>query len=218
LPKWFVRATVLCGVMFAVSPFVIATSRDEAELGMVFKIFYYHMPSAWMFLLSAIVCGIASLRFLFSGDVRRDRTAVAAAELTVLFGLITLVTGPLWARRSWGTWWIWDARITASLVGWMIAWSYLIVRKYGGPGSDKLAAGLAIFGMANVPFIYISVNFWRTIHPATSVVPTLPVDMSWRLWFCVASFTLLYVLLFKLRVYLEEERSRIDTLYLALEG
>jgi heme exporter protein C len=217
MPKWFTRAAVLCALLFAASPVVIATSPDEAELGMVFKIFYYHMPSAWMFLLSAIVCGIASLRFLFGSDGRHDRTAVAAAELTVLFGLITLVTGPLWARRSWGTWWVWDARVTASLVGWMIAWSYLIVRKYGGPGSDKLAAGLSIFGMANVPFIYISVNYWRTIHPATSVVPKLPVDMSWRLWFCVTMFTLLYVLLLKLRVHLEELRARVDALYLASE-
>src|SRR4051794_11330392 len=170
--------------MFAVSPFVIATSRDEAELGMVFKIFYYHMPSAWMFLLSAIVCGIASLRFLFSGDVRRDRTAVAAAELTVLFGLITLVTGPLWARRSWGTWWIWDARITASLVGWMIAWSYLIVRKYGGPGGGKLASRPAVFGGGDGPVLYISGDFLRPIYPATTVWPQVSVDTSWGLWVC----------------------------------
>ena len=217
MPKWYTSAVIVCALMFAATPFVIATSPDEAELGMVFKIFYYHMPSAWMFLLSAIICGIASLRFLFGGQVRHDRTAVSAAELTVLFGAITLVTGPLWARRSWGTWWVWDARITASLVGWMIAWSYLIVRKYGGPGADKLAAGLAIFGMANVPFIYISVNVWRTIHPLTTVVPKLPVDMSWRLWLCVTMFTMLYVLLLKLRSHLEEQRSRVDALYLTLE-
>jgi heme exporter protein C len=217
MPKWFTPVAIACALLFAASPIVIATGRDEAELGMVFKIFYYHMPSAWMFLLSAIICGIASLRFLFGGQARHDRTAVSAAELTVLFGAITLVTGPLWARRSWGTWWVWDARITASLVGWMIAWSYLIVRKYGGPGADKLAAGLAIFGMANVPFIYISVNVWRTIHPLTTVVPKLPVDMSWRLWLCVTMFTMLYVLLLKLRSHLEEQRSRVDALYLTLE-
>jgi heme exporter protein C len=217
LPKWFTPAAAVCALMFAASPIVIASGPVEATMGLVFKIFFYHMPSAWMFLLSAIVCGIASVRFLFAGNPRHDRTASAAAELTVLFGIITLVTGPLWARRSWGTWWIWDARITASLVSWMIACSYLIVRRYGGPGSDKLAAGLAIFGMANVPFIYISVNFWRTIHPTTSVVPKLPVDMGWRLWFCVAMFTLLYVLLLKLRVILEEQRARLDELYLALE-
>src|SRR6187402_1952226 len=217
MPKWFTPVAIACALLFAASPIVIATGRDEAELGMVFKIFYYHMPSAWMFLLSAIICGIASLRFLFGGDPRHDRLAVAAAELTVLFGVITLVTGPLWARRSWGTWWVWDARITASLVGWMIAWSYLIVRKYGGPGADKLAAGLAIFGMANVPFIYISVNFWRTIHPATSVVPTLPVNMGVPLWFCVVTFLLTFVLLFKMRVRLEEQRARLDAVYLSLD-
>ena len=99
----------------------------------------------------------------------------------------------------------------------MIAWSYLIVRKYGGPGSDKLAAGLAIFGMANVPFIYISVNVWRTIHPLTTVVPKLPVNMGLPLWFCVTAFVLLYVLLLKLRIQLEEQRSRVDALYLQLE-
>jgi hypothetical protein len=72
--------------------------------------------------------------------------------------------------------------------------------------------------MANVPFIYISVNFWRTIHPATTVVPKLPVDMSWRLWFCVTMFTLLYVLLLRLRVHLEHQRARVDALYLAVES
>ena len=79
-------------------------------MGLVQKIFYYHMPSAWMFLTAAIVCGIASARFLATGDPRHDRTALAAAEMAVLFGLLTLVTGPLWARKAWGTWWIWDAR------------------------------------------------------------------------------------------------------------
>jgi heme exporter protein C len=90
--------------------------------------------------------------------------------MAVIFGVVTLVTGPLWARRAWGTYWVWDARTTSSLVQWMVAWAYLILRRYGGPGSDKLAAGLALFGVANVGFIYISVNYWRTIHPATSVL------------------------------------------------
>jgi len=218
MPKWFTPAAILCGLMFVISPVLIARAPDESSMGMVYKIYYYHMPSAWMFLLAPLVCGVSSALFLARGRAEDDRRAWSAAELTVLFGVITLVTGPLWARRSWGTWWIWDARITASLVGWMIAWSYLIVRKYGGPGSDKLASGLAIFGMANVPFIYISVNFWRTIHPATTVVPKLPVDMSWRLWFCVTMFTLLYVLLLRLRVHLEQQRARVDALYVALEA
>ena len=217
MPKWFFPAAVACGVLFAASPFVVANAPFEADLGLVQKIFYYHMPSAWMFLVASMVCGIASVRFLATGNYRHDRTALAAGELIVLFGLLTLVTGPLWARRSWGTFWVWDARTTASLVSWMIACAYLILRRYGGPASEKLAAGLALFGMANVPFIYISVNYWRTIHPGTSVVPTLRVSMGGPLWFCVASFLLLFILLFKMRVRLEEQRARLDAVYLSLD-
>ena len=217
MPKWFLPAAVVCALMFAATPVVIAYAPFESTMGLVFKIFFYHMPSAWMFLFGGIVCGVASVRYLISSDARHDRTAWAAAELTVLFGLLTLVTGPLWARKAWGTWWVWDVRVTASLVSWMIAVAYLLLRRYGGPGSEKLAAGLALFGMANVPFIYISVNYWRTIHPATSVVPTLPVSMGGPLWFCVASFFLLFVLLFKMRVRLEEQRARLDAVYLSLD-
>jgi heme exporter protein C len=217
MPTWFVPAAVVCGLMFAATPVVIAMAPFEATMGLVYKIFYYHLPSAFMFLTSAIVCGVASARFLFGGDPRHDRTARAAAELTVLFGLLTLVTGPLWARKSWGTWWVWDARVTSSLVGWMIAWAYLILRKYGGPGSEKLAAGVALFGTANVPFIYLSVNYWRTIHPPTSVIPTLPADMGLPLWYCVATFLFFYVLLLKMRTRLEEQRTQLDALYVRID-
>ena len=217
MPKWFMPAAVVCGIMFAVSPLIIANAPYEATMGLVQKIFYYHMPSAWMFLIAAVTCGVASVRFLATGNPRADRTAWAAAELAVLFGLLTLVTGPLWARKSWGVWWVWDARVTSSLVGWMIAWAYLILRRYGGPGSEKLAAGLALFGAANVPFIYISVNYWRTIHPPTTVVPTLPFSMGTPLLFCLTAFLLLFVLLMKMRIRLEEQRARLDSLYLSID-
>ena len=218
MPKWFVPAAIVCGLMFAVSPILIANAPYESTMGLVQKIFYVHLPSAWMFLLAAMVCGVASVRFLFNGDPRHDRLAWAAAELVVLFGIITLITGPLWARRAWGTWWVWDVRLTSSLMGWMVACAYLLLRKYGGPGSDKLAAGLALFGMANVPFIYISVNYWRTIHPLTSVVPTLPVEFGLPLWFSAVTFLLFFVLLLRLRVHLEQQRAALDSLYLSVDG
>ncbi|MFN2446243.1 MAG: cytochrome c biogenesis protein [Vicinamibacterales bacterium] len=217
MPKWFIPAAIVCAAMFAVAPWLVVNAPFESTMGLVQKIFYFHMPSAWMFLLSAIVCGVASARFLFGGSPRQDRMAWAAAELVVLFGALTLVTGPLWARKAWGVWWQWDVRLTSSLMGWMVSVAYLLVRQYGGPGSDKLAAGLAMFGMANVPFIYISVNYWRTIHPTTNVVPTLPVSMGIPFWFCVAAFLLLYVLLLKLRMRLEDQRARIDDLHLSLD-
>jgi heme exporter protein C len=218
MPKWFVPLAIVCALMFAVSPILIANAPYESTMGLVQKIFYVHLPSAMMFLLSAVVCGVASARFLFGGNPRHDRLAWAAAELVVLFGVITLVTGPLWARKAWGVWWQWDVRLTASLMGWMVSVAYLLLRRYGGPGSDKLAAGLALFGMANVPFIYISVNYWRTIHPTTNVVPTLPVSMGFPLWFTAATFFLLFMLLLRMRVRLEEQRARLDALYLAADA
>ena len=218
MPTWFTPAAAVCGLMFATSPFLIANAPYESTMGLVQKIFYVHLPSAWMFLLGAIVCGIASIRFLVGGDSRHDRLAWAAAELVVLFGIVTLVTGPLWARKAWGVWWQWDVRLTSSLIGWMVSVAYLLLRKYGGPGSDKLAAGLALFGMANVPFIYISVNYWRTIHPTTSVVPTLPISFGLPLWFNAMSFLLLFLLLLRARVRLEEQRAHLDALYLSVDG
>ena len=203
--------------MFAISPLLIANAPYESTMGLVQKIFYVHLPSAWMFLLAAIVCGVASVRFLLRGNPRHDRLAWAAAELVVLFGVMTLVTGPLWARKAWGVWWQWDVRLTSSLMGWMVAVAYLLLRKYGGPGSDKLAAGLALFGMANVPFVYISVNYWRTIHPTTSVVPTLPASFGLPLWSGALAFLLLFLLLLRLRVRLEEQRANLDTLYLSTD-
>ena len=145
-------------LMFAAAPWIINAAPYESTMGLVQKIFYFHMPSAWLFLIAAIVAGVASAIFLFGKKQNADGWALAAAELAVLFGVITLVTGPLWARKAWGVWWVWDARLTSSLMLWMIFVAYLLLRRYGGPGSDKLGAGMALFGMANVPFIYVSVN------------------------------------------------------------
>lgn len=217
MPKWFYPAAVVCFLMFMISPVLIANAPYEATMGLVQKIFYYHVPSAMTFFVAAVVCGVNSWRFLFGKRLSADRIANSAAELAVVFGAITLVTGPLWARKSWGVWWQWDVRLTSSLMMWMIFMAYLLVRKYGGPGAEKLAAGLALFGMANVPFVYVSVNYWRTIHPTTSVVPTLPVSMGLPFWFCLAAFLLLFTLLLQLRVRLERQRGAVDALYLALE-
>jgi len=217
MPRWFLPAAIVCFLMFMISPVLIANAPYEATMGLVQKIFYYHVPSAMTFFVAAVVCGVNSIRFLFGKRTSADRIANSAAELAVVFGAITLVTGPLWARKSWGVWWQWDVRLTSSLMMWMVFVAYLLVRKYGGPGADKLAAGLALFGMANVPFVYVSVNYWRTIHPTTNVVPTLPVSMGLPFWFCLAAFLLLFTLLLQLRVRLERQRAEVDALFLAVE-
>jgi len=215
--RTFVSLLVAAMLLFAFAPVMIARAPYEATMGLVQKIFYFHVPAAMAMFVSAVVCGVASMLFLFKEARRADRWALAAAELSVLFGAIVLITGPLWARKAWGVWWQWDARLTSTLVMWMIFMAYLLLRRYGGPGSDKLAAGVALFGMANVPFVYVSVNVWRTLHPTTNVVMTLVPGMRGPFWWCVSAFMVLYVLVLAARARLEEQRTRLEELYLALE-
>ena len=137
LKRAFVPMLALSAVMFAVAPFMIERAPYETTMGLVQKIFYFHVPSAMMMFISAFVCGIASAVFLFRRSRGADHVAVASAELVALFGIIVLVTGPLWARVAWGVWWQWEARLTSTLVLWMIFMAYLLLRRYGGPGSDR---------------------------------------------------------------------------------
>lgn len=203
--------------LFGYAPFLIVNAPYESTMGLVQKIFYFHVPSAMAMFLAAFTCGIASAIFLFGRRPAADRVALAAAEITVLLGLIVLLSGPLWARKAWGVWWQWDARLTSTLVMWIVFQAYLLLRRFGGPGSEKLAAAVGMFGAALVPFVYWSVNLWRTVHPTTNVVPTLAPSMRGPFWWCVAAFVCLFVLLMAARVELEKRRARLDDLYLALE-
>jgi heme exporter protein C len=208
---------VLAGLIFMTAPILIARAPFAAGMGLDQKIFYFHMPPAMLMLLSAIFCGLISATFLVKRRPLYDWMGYAAAELTVLYGAIAMVTGPLWARKAWGVWWVWDPRLTMSFLLWMIFISYILLRRYGGPGSEVLAAGLAVFGMATSPFVYLSVNIWRTIHPLTTVVPTLPVDFAFPLWYSFTGFLLFYVALLTLRVSVEQQRALLDQLYLESE-
>lgn len=217
MKRFFPVLLLICIGMFAYAPFLIVNAPYESTMGLVQKIFYFHVSSAITMFVSAFVCGSASAMFLFGRRPGADRVAVAAAELTVLLGLIVLISGPLWARKAWGVWWQWDARLTSSLVMWLVFQAYLLLRRFGGPGSDKLSAVVALFGAALVPFVYWSVNMWRTLHPSTNVVPSLPPAMMGPFVWCLLAFLGLYVLLLAARTALEERRARLDALYLALE-
>src|SRR5215813_6512580 len=110
--KSFVPLLALSAAMFAYAPVYIANAPFEASMGLVSKIFYFHVPSWFAMFTAVFTCGIASGIYLFKGRAASDRLAVAAAEVAVLFGAMGLVTGPLWGRKSWGIWWPWDARVT----------------------------------------------------------------------------------------------------------
>lgn len=217
MQRLFLPLAALAAVMFTAAPFVIASAPYESTMLLVQKIFYFHVPSWFVMFTAIFISGIYSGIYLFKGDRKADRIASAAAEIAVVFGIMGLVTGPLWGRKAWGVWWQWDAKLTMALLLEVIFIGYLLVRKYGGPGSEKMGAALAVFGMFNVPFVYWSVNIWRTVHPKTSVVPTLGPGMFGAFWFSVMAFMVLFALLMTLRVRLESQRDALDDLYLAEE-
>jgi heme exporter protein C len=180
----------------------IYVAPDDAMQGYLFRILYYHVPSATVaFLFFAIsLCG--SIAYLAWRRGRPgwaqagDAWAVAGAEVGVVFCSVVLTTGPLWGRRAWGIWWTWDARLTTTLVLWLIYVSYLLLRRFAaGPQMQTLAAVLSIFGALDVPIVYMSNRWWRTQHPApvfggdtdsgmdpTMVHALLWNMLAWMLW------------------------------------
>jgi heme exporter protein C len=220
MKKLFLPLAIITAGMLVAAPIMIAMADLESTMLLVQKIFYFHFAT-WMAMTMAIaVCGLASLIYLFKGSKVADWYAVSSAELVVIFGLFGLFSGSLWGRKAWGVWWQWDARVTMATMIVLVFLGYLMVRKYGGPGSEKLAAAMGIFGAATSPFVYKSVDWWRTIHPQTTVMRTLGDKWpgAWRLViFCSFAFVLLTVLALFARVRLEALRSKLDELYLAAE-
>ncbi|MGH7900025.1 MAG: cytochrome c biogenesis protein [Candidatus Binatia bacterium] len=144
---------------------VVPTERDQ---GIVQWIFYFHVPSAWTtFAAFFVVCG-ASLVFLWRSSDYWDRVARASAEVGMVFCTLVLLTGPIWARPIWGTWWTWDPRLTMTVILWTIYASYVLLRAFGGADDQlaRYAAVLGIVGAIDIPLIAYSVRMWRGIHPA----------------------------------------------------
>jgi heme exporter protein C len=208
---------VVVAVLLVGSPFVVNAAPYEASMGIVSKIFYFHVPFAAVMLTSTFVSGIASAVYLIRRKPMADYVALAAGELVTVFGIFVLISGPLWARKAWGVWWVWEPRLTMTLAMWMIFAAYRILRRFGGPGTDVLGAVVAIFGMAVAPFVYWSVNMWRGMHPQTSVVPTLPESMRDPLMWCMAGILALYVALVMVRARVERNRAALEAAYIALE-
>ena len=151
----------------------IYVAPNDAMQGEVFRIIFYHVPSAsvaFMFFAVSLLGSIGYLTWRRSQPVwaqMSDAWALAGAEVGVVFCTVVLITGPIWGRRAWGIWWTWDARLTTTLVLWLIYVSYLLLRRFAaGPQVQTLAAVLGIFGALDVPIVYMSNRWWRTQHPA----------------------------------------------------
>ncbi|MBC7174021.1 MAG: cytochrome c biogenesis protein CcsA, partial [Polyangiaceae bacterium] len=139
----------------------------EMQMGIVQKIFYFHVPSAYAMYVGFAASALGSAMYLYRRDARWDALGVAGAEVGMLFCVIVLTTGPLWARKSWGVYWTWDPRLTTTLLAGMIYLAYLALRSFGEAGEveKRFAAALAIVGVPTMFLIHYSVQRWRGVHP-----------------------------------------------------
>ncbi|MFI5207206.1 MAG: cytochrome c biogenesis protein CcsA [Gemmatimonadales bacterium] len=165
------------------------------------KIFYVHAPSAWVAFLAFGIVGVCSVLYLALREQRLDRLAASCAEVGVVFTTGVLLTGPIWGKTIWGAWWTWDARLTSTLFLWFIFFGYLVLRSaVHEPGQRaRFSAVLGILGALLVPFIHVSVVWFRTLHPQPVVLkpegPTLPGSMLTTLLSSFAVFTVLFAAL-----------------------
>jgi len=158
-----VTALLLSFALYA----ALVIAPTEQTMGNVQRIFYYHVPSAWVAFELFLINFVASVIYLIKRSARADIVALVTAEVGVVFCTVVLITGPIWARPVWGIWWTWDLRLTLTLVLWLIYVSYLVLRRFSTSSQTPLlAAVLAVFGALDVPLVYFSIWFFRTQHPS----------------------------------------------------
>lgn len=187
-----------CVAMVVALAMVFLYVPTEKTQGVVQRVFYFHLPCAWMTFLAFFTVAGASAAFLWQGGRFSDRLAQAAAEVGMVFCSLVLITGPIWARPIWGTWWTWDPRLTMTVILWTIYAAYLLLRIFGGDNETtaRYAAVLGIVGVLDIPIIYVSVRLWRGMHPK---VESMDPAMALTLLVCALAFFLLFLWLLWLR-------------------
>ncbi|MEX2393514.1 MAG: cytochrome c biogenesis protein CcsA [Actinomycetota bacterium] len=204
--------------VLAVLPLIFWYAPPERDQGDAHRIIYLHVPSAWIMFIAFIVVAAASVMVLAKrNDYERwDRIAVSAAEVGVMFATVMITTGPIWAKKAWGTWWEWDARLTSAFVLFLVYIGYLAFRSLSPPGERRarLAAVIGIVGALDIPVVHFAVIWWRTIHPEPEVLrpegSILPTEALTTLYLSFLAFLILFAALLILRMRIEESRHRVN--------
>lgn len=192
----------------------------EREMGVVQRIFYVHVPSAWVAFLAFGVVALCSLGYLWLKDERLDAIAVAAAELGVVFTTIVLITGPLWGKIAWGAWWVWDARLTLTLLLWFIYVGYFMVRgaTENVERGKRFGAIVGVVGAVDIPLIHMSVQWFRSQHPQPVIMkpegPSAAPEIVQTLLVSLLAFTLLFFSLLLARYLVARLQERLDAIRL----
>jgi len=192
--------------------------------GVAQRIFYIHVPMAWVAFLAFFIVFLASIGYLVRRSPGLDQVARSAAEIGLIFTTLVLITGSLWGKPIWGTWWSWDARMTSTLILWFIYLGYFMLRSYVGERerAARYSAVLGIIGFVDVPIVYMSVNWWRTLHPGPVVTTSgaaMPGSMVVTLLVSLLAFTLLFAYLLYQKFVIERAKDRLaDYQFAMTEG
>jgi heme exporter protein C len=211
----FLPLVVVATLLFlATINVVFLRAPIEKSMGIVQKIFYFHVPSAYSMYIGATACFAGSIAYLLKPTDWADALARAGTEVAVVFGAIVLTTGPLWAAYAWGYYWTWDPRLTTAMLSVLIYVAYLVLRTFTGDGhaERRFAAGLGVIGAANLPIIHFSVQKWSGQHPAVITGKGGGLqhpDMKLALALSFTAFTLFAIALLWARVRLELAKSRL---------
>jgi heme exporter protein C len=193
----------------------------DKDMGAVQRIFYFHVPVAWVAFMAFFITFIASIAYLNKRTAWWDTVASSSAEIGLVFATLILITGSIWAKPVWGVWWTWDARLTSSLVLWLIYVAYFLIRSYV-PEEERrarYAAVIGIVGFIDVPIVALAIQLWRTAHPSALIFEGgLAPAMLATLLVSIAAFTTLYFLLLFFRIHLIEDEYEINKLKEALRG
>jgi len=192
----------------------------DQSMGISQRIFYFHVPLAWLGLLSILVVAFASAMHLITRKESWDSLAYATAEIGVFLVTLLLITGVLWAKPVWGVWWTWDVRLTTTAILWFIYIGYLMLRAYGPKGSQgaRYGAVVALIGALDAPIIYTGTVWWRTIHPEMNIGPlaesgSLDSRMQLAMFISLITFTVLYGYMLIERYSLRRAEVAVDELF-----
>ncbi|MCZ6678407.1 MAG: cytochrome c biogenesis protein [Candidatus Poribacteria bacterium] len=200
--------------LFMALYFVFSYAKVEATMLEVQKIFYFHVSSAFTVFIAFGVTCLFSILYLIKRKDRYDMIAVASAELGIVFCTIVLLTGPIWARYAWNTWWNWEARLTSTLILWLMYIAYFILRSALAEETKRVySAVLGIIAYLNVPIVYFSVEIWQgNLHPSTDTKMNLHPTMVKAWMISWLALSVLYVFLLVLRYQTERLKSQLETI------
>lgn len=213
ISKVFDTITFICLLVAIYLVFFYAP--EEKTMGIIQKIFYFHVASAWISFLAFFLTFLYSIAYLLKNRLYYDEIAFSSVEVGILFCTIVLLTGPLWAKPVWGAYWTWDPRLSTTLILWFIYASYLLLRKFIEDEKKKatFSAILGIIGFIDVPLVYFSIKWFRTIHPDVFRNDGgLERTMLYTLFFSLFAFTLLFINLLIKRITVESLQREIKTL------